>query len=340
VKIRRGWRASARLASAALIWAGTAAVAAAAPRVAFTFDDGPRLAETPLLTPLDRNEAILEALRDTKVRAALFVTVANGADRPAGRELLDAWAREGHFIANHSVSHPDFNKPEATLEVFRAEVMGCDEVIRSRTGYRKWFRFPYLREGKPEERRLAFAGFLAEQGYRVGHVTLDTSDWRIDEALRKALGDNALTDLGPFRRAYLDHLHQRAEAYRALSKRLFERDVDQVILLHHNLINALFLEDAIAQFRAEGWEIIDPETAFRDPVYREEPKDRVAGQSLLVSLARTKFGKELPELVELFDDGDRAIEELEKVRESPSPAATPPAPLPSPPSGSGSRGSD
>ena len=289
----------------------TAQVLSAAPQLAFSFDDGPRLAETPLLSPAERNEALLAALRDAKIKAALFVTVSNGADRPAGRALLEAWGREGHAIANHTVSHPDFDKPETTLEVERQQLLDCDEVIRTVPGYRKWFRFPYLREGKPDEKRLAFARVLAENGYRVGHVTLDTSDWRLDQALRERLEKDPKADLAPFRAAYLGHLKQRAEAYRALSRRLFDRDVAQMILLHHNLINALFLKDAISQFRAEGWEIIAPETAFADPVYSSEPESRVPGQSLLVSLARSRFGKNMPELIDLFDDGDAAIAGLE-----------------------------
>lgn len=282
----------------------------AAPRLAFSFDDGPQLAETPLLTPSQRNEALLAALREAKIKAALFVTVGNGADRPAGRALLEAWGREGHAIANHTVSHPDFGKRETTLEAFRAELLGCDEAIRSVTGYRKWFRFPYLREGSPDAKRVAFKKFLVEQGYRNGHVTLDTSDWRLDQVLRQRLEKEPKTDLEIFRRAYLGHLKQRAEAYRSLSRRLFDRDVAQVVLLHHNLINALFLKDAIALFRAEGWEFVDPETAYADPVYALEPAEQAAGQSLLVALARSRFGRNLPELIELFDDGDAAIAAL------------------------------
>ncbi len=47
-------------------------------------------------------------------------------------------------------------------------------------------------------------------------------------------------DLTPFRSTYLAHLRQRAEAYRDLSRRLFGRDIHQVMLLHHNLITLFF----------------------------------------------------------------------------------------------------
>ena len=46
-----------------------AQVVSAAPQLAFSFDDGPRLAETPLLTPSQRNEALLAALREDDAAA-------------------------------------------------------------------------------------------------------------------------------------------------------------------------------------------------------------------------------------------------------------------------------
>ena len=57
-------------------------LSAHAQSVAFTFDDGPRLASGPLLSPDQRNAAILAALKKQGVQAALFVTAGNGADQP------------------------------------------------------------------------------------------------------------------------------------------------------------------------------------------------------------------------------------------------------------------
>ena len=74
---------------------GICVSAAQAQSVAFTFDDGPSLADTPLLSPRQRNQAILDALARDQVQAALFVTAANGANRPEGYALAKAWGRPG-----------------------------------------------------------------------------------------------------------------------------------------------------------------------------------------------------------------------------------------------------
>lgn len=173
-------------------------------------------------------------------------------------------------------------------------------------GYRPWFRFTFLREGDTPEKRDGMKAFLKARDYSNARVTLDTSDWRLDAALGSFLAAHPDGDVTPFRAAYLAHLRQRAEAYRDLSRRLFGRDIPQVLLLHHNLINALFVGDAIEQFRDMGWTIINPEEAYRDFVYSLEPQRPSPGQSLLISAARS-LGYRPANWERLLDDGDADI---------------------------------
>ncbi|MBL8523428.1 MAG: polysaccharide deacetylase family protein [Betaproteobacteria bacterium] len=278
--------------------------------IAFTFDDGPRLNATPLMSPVERNRAMLAALDKHGVKAALFVTLNNGADRPEGLALARAWGDAGHAVGNHTVTHLDLNSDKVSLAQYQRELLDCDAVIRALPGYRKWFRFTYLREGNTPEKRDGMRAFLKEQSYRNAYVSLDTSDWRLDGWLTDALKKNQRADLAPIRQAYLDHLWQRAQAYRELSQKLQGRDIPQVILLHHNLINALWLDDVIAMFKAKGWTITLPEAAFADPVYQLQPDRTVAGQSLLMSMARTLGLGRFEGWERLVDDGDFEIAAL------------------------------
>ena len=277
--------------------------------VAFTFDDGPKLKETPLLSPQARNTALLAALKKHHVKAALFVTLGNGADRPEGLALAKAWGESGHAIGNHTVTHLDLNAKTTTLKQYQNEILACDAVIRTLPGYMPWFRFTFLREGDTPEKRDGMKSFLKTRGMRNASVTLDTSDWRLDSALVRTLTEHPDADLTPFRTVYLAHLRQRAEAYRDLSRRLFGRDIPQVMLLHHNLINALFLDDAIQLFKRMGWTITDPATAYQDFVYSLDPKAPSPGQSLLISAARS-LGYRPENWERLLDDGDAEIEDL------------------------------
>jgi hypothetical protein len=259
-----------------------------------------------------RNAAMLDALKCHHVKAALFVTLSRGADRPQGLALARAWGDAGQFIANHTVTHPDFNAAETSLQTYQAEILACDSVIRSLPGYQPWFRFTFLHEGDTPEKRDGMRTFLKEHGLRNAYVSLDTSDWRLNAALEETLKAQPDAAIAPFRSAYLAHLRQRAEAYRDLSRRLFGRDIPQILLLHHSLINALFLDDAIRQFKDMGWTITDPETAYRDFVYTLEPQRPAPGQSLLLSAARS-LGYRPEGWERLVDDGDADIEALQRL---------------------------
>lgn len=285
-------------------------VGAHAQSVAFTFDDGPKLSQTPRLSPQQRNAALLAALAKHRVKAALFVTAGNGADRPEGYALARAWGEAGHAIGNHTMTHPDLASAAVSLAQYQKELLDCDAIIRTMPGYQKWFRFTYLREGNTPEKRDGMRSFLVQQGYRNAYVSLDTSDWRLDEKLVEVLQQDSQVDLAPLKHAYLSHMRQRALAYRALSQQLQGRDVPQVLLLHHNLINALWLDDLITQFEQMGWTITTPAAAFRDPVYALKPERPAPGQSLLLSLARSLGMGKFDGWERLVDDGDAEIAAL------------------------------
>lgn len=288
------------------------ASALGAQEVALTFDDGPKLAAVPLMSPQQRNQAILGALAKHGVKAALFVTACNGADRPEGLALARAWGEAGHLVGNHTMTHPDLNSSKETLAAYEQEILDCDAIIRGLPGYGKWFRFTFLREGNTPGKRDGIRAFLNANGYRNAYVTLDTSDWRFESELLKVLAKNPAADLAPIRQAYLSHLKQRAGAYRDLSRELLGRDIPQVMLLHHTLVEALFLDDAIQMLQSDGWRFVDPRKAYEDPVYQLQPERPAPGQSLLLSIARSR-GKDLKAYARLMDDGDFEIEALEKL---------------------------
>lgn len=298
-----------------LIVAATLAIGASvshAQSVAFTFDDGPNLEATPRMTAQERNAAMLAALAKHHVQAALFVTAGNGAIKPEGLALAQEWGKAGHAIGNHTMTHPDLHK--IALQQYEQEMLDCDRIISGLPGYQKWFRFTFLREGNTPEKRDGMRSFLQEHGYRNAYVSLDTSDWRLNEKLVETLRANPNADVSAIRTAYLSHVRQRALAYRELSQKLQGRDIAQVMLMHHNLINAMWLDDVITQFEQMGWSITTPAKAFADPIYQLLPERAVPGQSLLLSMARTLGLGKFEGWDRLVDDGDYEIAALDKVK--------------------------
>jgi hypothetical protein len=159
-------------------------------------------------------------------------------------------------------------------------------VLRGCSGFRKWFRFPELKEGATPETRDQLRAFLAMHGYRNGAVTIDTSDWYYSQRLVTRLNAEPRFDANLFRQPYLDHIWDRAQFYDGLSREVLGRSVAHTILIHYNLLNGLFLPDILAMFQTKGWGVIDAEEAFMDPVFQRQPHIAPAGESLIWALAK------------------------------------------------------
>ncbi|HVF92515.1 MAG TPA: polysaccharide deacetylase family protein [Blastocatellia bacterium] len=255
------------------------------PRVAITMDDF-SMAETPRLSVEERNRRVLDALaRHSDLKAALFVAGKN-CDNEQGKRMLGPWNDRKHTIANHSYSHHYYNSKRMSFQVFSEDALRGEAVIKDFSRFKKLFRFPYLKEGDTAEKRDLMRAFLKKHGYRTGHVTIDASDWYVDDRLRKRLEKEPDADLSPYRNYYLDHIRDRATYYDDLSRKVLGRSVKHTLLVHFNLLNALFLDDLLSMFENRGWKLIDADEAFEDPVFSSAPNILPAGESIVWALAK------------------------------------------------------
>jgi hypothetical protein len=171
-------------------------------------------------------------------------------------------------------------------EGFEQDILRNGEVLRKFPGFRKWFRFPALKEGPTRELRDRFRGFLTQHGYRNGAVTIDASDWYYDRRLLARIESDRAFDLTRYREPYLKHIWDRAQFYDQLSRDVLGRSVSHTLLIHYNLLNSLFLGDLLKMFRSNGWIVIGADEAFSDPVFERLPDTAPAGESLVWALAK------------------------------------------------------
>jgi hypothetical protein len=238
------------------------------------------------IIPEDRRpEAEERLLRHLgKTRAFLFA-IGQSVDNPEGSGILRRWSAAGHRIGNHTYSHqPLFGR--ITPGEFEADILRNEDALRSYSGFRKWFRFPALNEGRTRALRDRFRSFLAQHGYRNGAVTIDASDWYYNQRLLTRLEAKRGFDVTLYRQPYLDHIWDRAQFYDLLSRDVLGRSVPHTLLIHYNLLNSLFLGDLLTMFRSKGWGVIDAEEAFSDQVFTRQPDTEPAGQSLIWALAK------------------------------------------------------
>ena len=130
------------------------------PYIAMTFDDGPSATLTPKL---------LDLLAAHHIKVTFFVLGEMVAEHP---EILARAAREGHEIASHSWSHPNFAK--MSQESIRSQLQRTDDEIKSATGKRPTlFRPPYGSITEREKRWIH-----DEFGYDIILWDVDPLDWK------------------------------------------------------------------------------------------------------------------------------------------------------------------
>ncbi|HTT32970.1 MAG TPA: polysaccharide deacetylase family protein [Methylomirabilota bacterium] len=254
------------------------------PQLALTMDD-PTLALSSVLKWQDANTRILKAIAAKNVRAALFVC-GKRVDEADGDKLLTAWDEAGHLICNHSYSHLFYNNDRTSYENFASDFLKNEKVIAPHRNRTSLFRYPFLKEGDTVEKRDRFRALLKERGYRVGYVTIDASDWYVNQRFIDRLRKEPKAASAPYRDYLIAHLLDRAKFYRQLALDVLGRDVRHTLLMHFNVLNALVLSDVMDAFEAAGWQWIDASVALDDPVFCSQPQTLPAGESLVWALAK------------------------------------------------------
>ncbi len=247
--------------------------------------DDPTLSLGSVLKWEEANARILKAISAKNVRAALFVCGMR-VDEADGSRLLSAWDQAGHLICNHSYSHRFYNNEKTSYADFAVDFLKNEKIIAPYHNRTALFRYPFLKEGDTVEKRDRFRALLKERGYRVGHVSIDASDWYVSQRYVDRLSKDPKVPVGPYRDYLVAHLLDRAAFYRQLALDVLGRDIRHTLLVHFNALNALVLPVILDAFETAGWQWIDASLAFEDPVCRKQPQTLPAGESLVWALAR------------------------------------------------------
>ncbi len=133
--------------------------------IALTFDDG---------SDGTNIDAILEVLATQKIKATFFLTGAGVNHHPGKIRRI---VSQGHEIANHSYSHPDFRNLSFTQ--MSNELKKTETAIKNVAGIypKKLFRAPYGAYNKHVLDGVGKAGYP----YTI-QWNIDTIDWRGDSA--------------------------------------------------------------------------------------------------------------------------------------------------------------
>lgn len=255
-----------------------------AKEIALTYDDCP-MADGEYYTGVRRTQVLTRKLKTSKVPSVGFFCTTRHLDA-TGRRRLKMYSDAGHIIGNHTALHPDFHKTETADYI--ASIEAAHAKLKDFATFRKWFRFPYLREGETVEKRDALRAYLKRAGYTSGYVTVDTYDWYMNSLFQKALETGKKVDFTKLEKMYTKVLTEGADFYDAIAQRALGYSPRHVMLLHENDLAALYVDKLVKQLRGNGWKIISIESAYEDPIAKEEPDTLLLGQGRVVALAKAK----------------------------------------------------
>jgi peptidoglycan/xylan/chitin deacetylase (PgdA/CDA1 family) len=264
---------------ALLLLALTASTQALEPRrVAITIDDLPwvEYAQTDQTLVLERHRRLLAALASAHTQAIGFVNEdkleVDGVVQPWRREMLADWLRAGLDLGNHTYGHVGLHTtPIADYEqaILRGE-RETRALLAARGRSPQWFRHPFLQAGQVDADRARLDAFLAAHGYRIAPVTVDNGDWIYARAYWLALNAGDRAQAQRLADAFVDYIDAKFAFYEDQSRRLFGREIAQVLLLHASALNADTLPRTLKRLRQRGYVFVDLPTALADPAYRHE----------------------------------------------------------------------
>ena len=247
-----------------------APVAMSGKRIAFSFDDAPR-GKGAFLEPDERPKLLIEALKTAGIeQAAFFINTGRITAYDNDAADIAAYAEAGHVLANHTAKHSKLSA--VSVETFLADIDAAEVWLKDKPNYRPWFRFPFLDEGrKNRAKRDAVRTGLKKRGLMNGYVTVDASDWYLEDMAISAARAGKIMDWNALRDLFVESYVQSANFSDDLARRTLDRAPVQMILLHETDLAAMFVDDLAAALKAGGWTIATADEAYRDPIANMEP---------------------------------------------------------------------
>lgn len=234
-------------------------------RIAITVDDLPYVPRSKTSTAEGQRyvNSIIQALRKHDIVATGFAVgqQVDAETRPALQAFVDA----GHTIGNHSWSHADYDS--LTQDEFRDETARTHQVLSKWITGPRYYRFPYLSEGETEQAKTDATAVLTELGYQNVPVTIDNDEWKYNAEYLDVIKRGDAKRAAEVARQYIAHMQERTLHFQNLAQDALGGDVDHILLIHLNGINADHFETLLDWYADQGWSFITVKEAMRHPVF-------------------------------------------------------------------------
>lgn len=159
--------------------------------------------------------------------------------------LLKQWLDGGYELGNHTFGHNSYHQvifSDYTADVLKGAVVTPPLSKKAGLPWR-YFRHPYLQIGKSQSAYDSLATFLTKNNYIEAPVTIDNTDYLFAQAYAIAQRKKDTALMQRIGTDYVAYMEAKVHFYEGASRKLFDREIPQVLLIHASLLNADYLDD-------------------------------------------------------------------------------------------------
>lgn len=218
-------------------------------------------------------EKLLDKIKTEKIPVVAFVNenkLEVEGQRDSERvKILKMWIEAGVELGNHTYAHKSGNR--VPIDEYKEDIVKGEKTITelmTEKGMKpRYFRHPFLQTGRTLEYKYEVENFLSERGYTIAPVTFDNAEWIYAAAYDNALQSNVKELLLKIGAEYIEYMEMKIRYFENQTQKLFGRQINQILLIHSNRINADYFGKLCKMIRGEGYEFISLEESLKDEAY-------------------------------------------------------------------------
>ena len=220
-------------------------------------------------------EALVSTFTENQVPAIGYVNEGKlykkGSLDSSRVHLLKRWLEGGLELGNHTYSHMDYHRvsfEDYTEDILKGEVV-LKGLVKAYGAELRYFRHPYLRNGLRKSHADSLSVFLEQKGYIEAPVTIDNEEYLFAFAYSRAYKKKEEELMQKIGRDYVKYMEQKLLYFETQAQKLFKRDIDQILLIHANLLNATYMGELVKMYREHGYTFASQTEVLKDPAYEE-----------------------------------------------------------------------
>ena len=243
-------------------------------RIAITFDDLPCSNCNSSEIVNEVIDKLILSLNKYHVNAIGFVNekklFKDGKQDGVKINLLRRWLEKDLDLGNHTFSHILINN--ATLEEYEKDLLKGEIITRplmkEYSRELKYYRHTQLRTGPTKEYKTRLDSILRKYNYTVAPVTMDNDEYIYAFCYMAAKEKKDSINMRRIANDYLDYMKRIFSHYEKLSIDFLGYNVNQILLLHANELNADYLDSILSALTDKGYKFISLDDALTDKAFQ------------------------------------------------------------------------